>query len=268
MKTDARLRNDATPAACAIIAHRGAPQRAPENTLASIRLAWDIGSDAVEVDIHLSRDGRIVVMHDETTGRTTDADHTIAERTAAELQRLNAAAHHSASHPFEKVPLLSEVFATVPAGGRVVIEIKDNRPELLEALKSDIQASGLSASQIVLGTFDYDFAVKTKRHLPDHAVAWINAHYHNTPVEEWEDLTGALIARLREGGLDGMTTGVCHAYDPLVFLPHLRRIQSAGLRLYVWTVDDIEKARALWELPVDGIITNVPDVLLEARAVL
>lgn len=254
------------PRPSAIIAHRGASHLAPENTLTAIRLAWKLGSDGVEVDVHLSRDGRLMVIHDETTGRTTGADHAIGSLTAEELQRLNAATYFDASYPFEKIPLLEEVLATVPPGKRMLIEIKDNRPALWEALEANFHASGLSSDQVMLGTFDYDFAVATKHRLPHHDVVWISCHYHNTPASEWENVTSEILDRLRAGGLDGLNTGACHDYNPAEFLPHLQRIQSAGLKLGVWTVDTLEKARPLWELPVDSITTNTPDILLEALA--
>lgn len=250
----------------AIIAHRGASHLAPENTLTAIRLAWELGSDGVEVDVHLSRDGRLMVIHDETTGRTTGADHAIGSLTAEELQRLNAATYFDASYPFEKIPLLEEVLATVPPGKRMLIEIKDNRPALWEVLEANFHASELSSDQVMLGTFDYDFAVATKHRLPHHGVVWISCHYHNTPASEWENVTSEILDRLRAGGLDGLNTGACHDYNPAEFLPHLQCIQSAGLKLGVWTVDILEKARPLWELPVDSITTNTPDILLEALA--
>lgn len=251
---------------CRIIAHRGASHLAPENTLSAARLAWELGSDGVEVDIHLSRDGVPVALHDATTGRTTDGDHSVPALTVRELQQLNAAARHGGSHPFEKIPRLGELFSIVPPGGRMVVEIKANTPELLEALAFEIRQSGLAAGQVVLATFDYAFAVRTKRRLPEHAVLWLVADYHNLPAEAWPERTNVLIARVREGGLDGLDVGACHDYDPAVFLPNLRRIRETGLMLLVWTVNDPEKARPLWELPVDGITTDTPDLLLEAMS--
>jgi len=250
---------------CRIIAHRGASRLAPENTLAAARLAWELGSDGVEVDLRLSRDGHLVALHDATTHRTTDGAHDVGALTFRELRQLNAAARHGEEPgPFEPIPSLRELLSIVPPGGQMVLEIKDNVPELLPPLELEICRSGLGEKQIVLATFDHAFAAQTRRRLPRHPVLWLSWEYHNVPPDAWPELTRSLIARTREAGLDGLDVGACHDYTPAEFFPHLRRIRSAGLKLYVWTVNEPDKARGLWSLPVDGITTDAPERLLEA----
>src|SRR5271168_2102808 len=108
--------------AAQIIGHRGAPHDAPENTLISFRTGFEQNADACELDVHLSRDGRLVVIHDDTTGRTAGPpNREVARLTAAELRELNIRWKDRGP---EKIPLLEEVFPVIPAGKRVFIEIK------------------------------------------------------------------------------------------------------------------------------------------------
>lgn len=247
---------------CAIIAHRGASRQAPENTLAAARRAWDLGSDGVEIDIRLSRDGEIVVIHDATTRRTTGKNHAVSSLTARELHQLNAAAAFGNSPLFEPVPLLKQILATVPPGRRLVIEIKDNVPEMLDALDGTLRQSGLSPDQIILGTFDCNFAAQAKRRFPAHEALWINGDHQNAATRDWPEVTRTLIAQTVASGLDGLDIGCCHSYNPALFFPHLQKIREAGLKLLVWTVNDPAKAALLRSLPVDGITTDVPEKLI------
>src|SRR5262249_38764427 len=98
-----------------IIAHRGASHDAPENTLAAMRLAWAQGADAIECDVHLARDGELVVVHDPDARRTTGVALEVARASVAELQQLDAGRWKDARFAGEKIPTLDEVLALVPA---------------------------------------------------------------------------------------------------------------------------------------------------------
>ena len=101
-----------------IVAHRGASFLAPENTLAAVRLAWDQGADAVEIDVHLSKDNRIVAIHDSCTTRTAGTTHHIAETRSSRLRRLNVGRLGGPKSAHERIPYLEEILRTVPAGRR------------------------------------------------------------------------------------------------------------------------------------------------------
>ena len=107
-----------------IIAHRGASFDAPENTLAAVNLAWQQNADAVEVDVHLSRDGHLFVIHDADTRRTTGLDRKVAQLKLPQLPRHDAGRWKGAQWRGEKIPTLDEVLATVPRGKKIFIEIK------------------------------------------------------------------------------------------------------------------------------------------------
>ena len=109
-----------------IIAHRGASFAAPENTLAAINAAWRAGADAVEVDIRLTADGRIVLMHDSSTRRTTDKDYSIANTCSSLLRKLDAGSWKNDRYTGEKIPFIEDVIRTVPTGKKLFIEIKSD----------------------------------------------------------------------------------------------------------------------------------------------
>lgn len=245
-----------------IIAHRGASLIAPENTLASINLAWEMGSDAVEIDIRLTKDGEIVAMHDATTARTTGVSAAVAEASLEELKRLNAGFLKGDRWAGEPVPTLREILATVPAGRKIVIEIKVGE-EILVPLKKAIDASGLAPEQIYLIMFNYELARQCKALFGGCRVLWLTNGYHESPEGEWEALTRSLIEETRRGGFDGINIGAALATESLCAC--LRQFEAAKIDLFVWTINDHATARQLFDLSLRGITTDVPDFLLAVR---
>ena len=106
-----------------IIAHRGASYDAPENTLASVNLGWQRGADAVEVDVFLTKDQKIVALHDKNTKRTTGHDGLVHEMTWDQLRHLDAGSWKNKKYQDEPIPLLSQILETIPKGKYLVIEI-------------------------------------------------------------------------------------------------------------------------------------------------
>ena len=124
-----------------IIAHRGASFDAPENTLAAVRLGWEQSADAVEVDVHLSRDGKIVVIHDDTTRKVAGVPRGVQSQTLSELKALDVGRWKSRRWTGERIPLFEEVLATIPAGKRLFVEIKSG-PECLPEFAKVLRRSG------------------------------------------------------------------------------------------------------------------------------
>ena len=110
-----------------LIAHRGESLDAPENPLSAITLAWQRGADAVEVDVQLTGDGHVVVMHDPDTRRLTGRRVTVGRATLAELKSLDVGRHKGEKWANERIPELSEVLETVPEGRCLFIELKSPR---------------------------------------------------------------------------------------------------------------------------------------------
>lgn len=233
-----------------IIAHRGASHDAPENTLAAIRLAWQQNADAVEIDVRLSRDGALVVMHDDNTRRTAGHDAKIAAQTLEELKRLDAGSWKGAPFAGETIPTLGEVLAELPAGKGLVIEVKDARPEVVPALQSALAQSGVLPAQLLLIGFDYEQVKRLKSALPQLRVLLLRSA--PLAVEE-------LIALCRDASLDGVDLQHAFPLDEKA----IAKLRAAGLAWYVWTVDDANIARRLVAAGVDGITTNRPGWLRE-----
>jgi glycerophosphoryl diester phosphodiesterase len=116
-----------------IIGHRGASHDAPENTLASIRLAWKQNADASETDVHLTKDGQIVVIHDFNTRRVGGRNRKVVDQTLAELKQLDVGRWKGEQWAGERIPTLAEYLAAIPDGKRLLIEIKCG-PEIVPRL--------------------------------------------------------------------------------------------------------------------------------------
>lgn len=230
-----------------LIAHRGESRDAPENTLAAIRLAWERGARAVEIDVHRSADGATVVIHDADTRRIGGPRQLVARQTLAELRAIDAGAWKHRRWRGERVPVLEEVLATVPRGGRLFVELKAG-PECVPGVAAAVQAGGLAAEQVLALAFDEAVVAAAAQALPENEVCLLLDAAQWTP-------RGALerkIARARELGARGFDVEVHRRLDAAV----VRAVHAAGLRLYVWTVNRLSTARRLADAGVDGITTD------------
>jgi glycerophosphoryl diester phosphodiesterase len=233
-----------------IIAHRGASHDAPENTLAAHRLAWEQKADASEFDIYLTKDGHAVVLHDRDTQRTAGVARVAAQSTLAELRALDVGAWKGKQFAGEKIPTLAEMLAAVPAGKRVFIEVKCGKeavPELVRVLA----AAQLKPEQTPVICFSAEVVAAFKKARPDVPAYWLvnlNRKGEQPPV------AAALVERARGMGADGLDVSDGPALDA----GFVKAVRAAGLKLYVWTVDDPKAAKRLATLAVDGITTNRP----------
>ncbi|HEX4608949.1 MAG TPA: glycerophosphodiester phosphodiesterase [Urbifossiella sp.] len=241
-----------------IIGHRGASHDAPENTVASVRLAWDQKADAAEFDIYLTKDRKIVVIHDKDTKRTAGGmNKVVAESTLAELRALDVGKWKGEKFAGEKIPTLDEVLATVPAGRRVFIEVKTG-PEIVPELDAALKASKLPPAQTPVISFNAASVAAMKKARPDVPAYWIVSlgAKGKAPAAE------TLIAKAKEIHADGLDLSASEALDE----PYAKAVKAAGLKLYVWTVNDPAVARRMVTVGVDGITTDRPGWLREQLA--
>jgi glycerophosphoryl diester phosphodiesterase len=243
-----------------IIGHRGASYDAPENTLASFKLGYQQKADADELDIYLTKDGKIIVIHDGNTARTTGVSNKVATQTFDDLRRLDAGqfGKWKGKGFSEKLPSLDEVLALIPEGRRLFIEIKCG-PEVLPELGRVVQRAGRKPEQTVLIGFGYDTMKQAKAAFPKLQVLWLVGAEKKTkkypPVDE-------LIQQAKAANLDGLDLESGFPIDS----GFAQKVHSAGLKLYTWTVDDPEVARKEAVAGVDGITTNRPGWLREQLA--
>jgi glycerophosphoryl diester phosphodiesterase len=237
-----------------IIAHRGASYLAPENTLAAVTLGWRQGAD-VEVDVHLSKDNRIVVIHDASTKRTAEIDLKVKETDSQELGELDVGRFKAQEFTGERIPFLAEVIETIPPGQKLYVEIKCGK-EILPLLRELLVASGKMSRIVIIG-FNLETMAASKA-LIDVPTYWLKGTEKVKDTEEWIPHDPNLIQRAKDKGLDGLdvhSAGVTEEFA--------RAVKASGLKLYVWTVDDPDEAIRLVKLGVDGITTNRPDWLRE-----
>ena len=234
------------------IAHRGASHLAPENTVASANLAWELGADAVEVDIYLSKDNRVMVIHDKDTKRTCSGKKnlSIKDNPSMLLRDLDAGIWKGEEFKGEKIPFLKEIIETVPEGKKLVVEIKCGS-EVLPALKRSVEKSG-KAEQIVFICFDWKTILETKNEFPENKCYWLSAIKPGLKKK---------IKQAEQNGLDGVNLRNTIIDEDVVALA-----KASNLEVLTWTVDDPVEAKRLTEIGVTGITTNRPKWLKDEMA--
>lgn len=242
-----------------IIGHRGASRDAPENTLASFRLAFDQGADGIEADFRLTRDGRIVCLHDAGTARTAGGVALpVATSTLSELGVVDVGAWKGGQWAGEPIPTLREVLSFLPEGKQLFIELKSG-PEMLPALSADLAAAGTHPSQVMFLSFDADLIRALKECLPDYAACWLTDYRWSGA---WHPSREEVFSTLSRCGADGLASRDRAILDLLL----VRELRQRGLQIHVWTVDAPSSAQRLCELGVDSIMTNRPGYLRDALA--
>jgi len=231
-----------------IWAHRGASGRAPENTLAAFRAAEADGADGIELDVHLSRDGVPVVIHDETLERTSDGRGAVRDLTLAELRRLDAGSWFGAAFTGERIPALAEVFAWAGSRLRINAEIKDAAAgrKVLELLQ------GYPQVRVLVSSFDHRLLARMRQDAPRLPLGFLcdTLFWHRA------------LARAVAAGAESFHPRVDRTSRQLV-----QACRRKGLRVYPWTVDSPGQALRLVRLRVDGLFTNHPAALSSLRAV-
>jgi glycerophosphoryl diester phosphodiesterase len=247
-----------SPAAPAVIAHRGFSEVAPENTLSAMRAGWACGAQGVELDVHLTADGRVVVIHDEDTSRTAGGvNHLVNATDAATLRRLDVGRWKGAEFAGERVPFLEEVLADLPPGIRVFVEIKSG-PETVAPVASIVKKSGKAAQVTVIG-FELDTMAAARKALPKVPVYWLRGTEKDKATSKPLPHDPRWIRMAKDRGIDGLDV-----HFQGLDRPFMDAARTAGLEVHAWTVDKPQEARRLAALGVDSITTNRPDLVMEA----
>ena len=220
-----------------VIAHRGASNEAPENTLTSIKRALSLKVDFVEMDIHITRDQVPIVIHDHSFLRTTNAlfSTTVSDSLYKDVTKLNAGSWFSPSYPFEKVPTLYEALALPKTNARWMIELKDDGGKH-EALSEVVKDAIDRRSDILVASFSMD----------------ILSFFPNHPK--------MALAYTEEGIEKALKAGHPHLGINHFLLNHERICELLSLKKRIWTytVDCPKRAIELVLAGVEGVITNHP----------
>ena len=218
-----------------IIAHRGASGYEPENTLRSVKKAIELGADMVEVDVRVSRDGHMVVIHDARLERTTNGKGYVRDMTLKELKKLDAGLG-------EQIPTLEEVIQLVRGKAQLVVEIKV--PGTEKRVLQEIEKNGLE-NETLITSFYHPVIRRVKELNPNVQAGVIIA---SRPVKP---------AQL---AIDANANALFPKYtfvdQEMVLVAH-----KNNLTVYPWTMDTLSEINPLIEMGVDGIVTNKPDIL-------
>lgn len=246
-----------------LVAHRGGSLLAPENTLAAFDRAAALGADCIETDVRLSRDGAVMVFHDEDTLRLTGEPGTIEGRAAADLGRLDAAFSFTTDggHTFPlrgagiRIPTLAESLRRYPRM-RFNVDAKSDDPALADALARVVR-DARAEERVCVGSF---FDAQAER-----LGALLPGVCRFLPQEA---ATRHVMAAKSGAEPVGLPAGYDLADLParmedltVVDAPVLEHFHRLGIPVHVWTVDDEDEMRALLDLGVDGIVSDRPDVL-------
>lgn len=247
------------------LAHRGSSIEAPENTLESFRNAVDEGAIGLELDVHLSQDGAVVVIHDDTVDRTTDGHGLIREKPLSEITSLDAGYHFSRdggnSHPYRKqgvmVPTLKEVYEQFPEA-KVNVEIKEDVRGIEEAVFGVIEEAGAEGRTLVA----------SQRHGLNKRFRRVSGGKIPTSASQFEIGLFYWFSRFwLEGLLKPAYTAIQiprrHLGIELLTPRLVAAAHDRGVRIDVWTVDDPAEMNHLLDLGVDVIMTNRPRVLTD-----
>lgn len=230
-----------------VIAHRGASAHAPENTLAAFRLALEHGADGVELDAKLSADGQVMVIHDQTVDRTTSGSGRVRELTMAQLKKLDAGSYFDSSFAREPIPTLEEVFVAVGARTLVNVELTnyasptDDLPDKVADL---VIKFGLQ-EHILFSTFHPLTLLRIRRRLPQVPTALLALPGR-----------GGGLARGWLGRL--LSPAYLHPYYTDVSAKMMAGEKRRSRMVNAWTVNDTEEMRRLFQIGIDGIITDDP----------
>ena len=228
-------------------AHRGASHVAPENTLEAFSLACEMGADGIELDVHMSKDGALIVAHDETVDRCSSGTGRIIDMTLAEIKQLDFS-NRKPGYRGVRAPLLEEVFELVkPTRMTINIELKTGIVlyEGIEALCVRLAAARGMSDRVLYSSFNHYSLLAVKAAEPGARIAPL---YTEALVEPWR-----YAAQIGAYAI--------HPYYPAMATPRIMEgLAETGILCHPWTVDDEKALGWMARLGVSAVITNRPDV--------
>ncbi len=230
-----------------VFGHRGASAIAPQNTLAAFMLAAQQGAQGIELDVHLTRDGQLVVIHDFTVESTTDGTGAVADMALAQLKELDAGAWFSPEFAGERIPTLEEVFVAVGGELLINVEIKSSATGIENAVVECIRHQQMEA-RVLISSFDAD-VLRRLRSLTDVPLGYLFNSASQSRLAELASFCAAL-----------------HPWHEQVDADFMQRARELGCLVNVWTVNDPLRACQLAALGVNTIITDQPAEMLAALA--
>ena len=246
-----------------VLAHRGFRGQYPENTMLAFQKAAELGVDGLEMDIHATRDGVLVVSHDETVDRMTNGFGPIKEMTVAELRQLDAGYRWTAdggqTFPFRgqeiTIPTLEEVFTTFPQFW-INVDIKQSEPAIVTPFVAMIRRFDM-AKRMMVGSFDTATVHRFRQECPEVAMAATEPEVRHLVI-----LNKLGLGRFYRKQAQAMQIPEWNGRIRVITPRFIKDAHRAGTAVHVWTVNETADMQRLMEWGVDGLITDYPDRLL------
>ncbi|MDX2163208.1 MAG: glycerophosphodiester phosphodiesterase family protein [bacterium] len=234
-----------------VFGHRGAKAYAPMNTLPAFELAAEQGAHGIELDVHRSKDGHAVIVHDFVVDATSDGTGLVVEKTLAELKALDAGAWFDARFTGTRIPTLDEVFEAVGKRLFVNVEIKSETVDTdgVEQVVADCIRRHNMETRVILSSFNPRTLQRFRAILPEVPVGFL--YDPESPAEVWDIIAG-------------MDYEAYHPNHTLITPEMVDEYALDGRLINTWTVNDPDRAVALHEMGVRGIISDAPDTILKA----
>lgn len=244
-----------------VIGHRGCAGEVPENTLASFRRALESGAAILESDVHLTRDGVPVLIHDDDVARVSEGAGRVSDLDLAQLQALDAGyrfrPESAAEYPFRgrglRIPSLCEAFESLP-GARFNLELKQDLPGLVEATVALVE--DLKRADITLLTAESGPLARRLQARLD--ARGVHAALGASAEDVLAFVRSALDGSPPPAGPMALQVPAGFRDQPLVTEPFVRHAHAHGIRVHVWTINDPGEMTRLLDLGVDGLVTDFP----------
>lgn len=235
-----------------IFAHRGASAYAPENTVEAFALAMEQGADGIELDVQMTKDGQVVVIHDETIDRVSDGTGAVRDYTLEELKKFHFS-NHMENYENAVIPTLKEVLDLIKSSNMLLnIELKTGiywYPNLEEKTIELVKEAGME-DRVIYSSFNH-YSIKKILELNPHAeCAFL-----------YSDVILNVDKYAKNAGVCGLHPAVYH----LKMAEFLKEYQESGLKVRVWTVNKKEDMEKFIKADLEAVITNYPDKALEIR---
>ncbi|WKA59119.1 glycerophosphodiester phosphodiesterase [Planococcus shenhongbingii] len=230
------------------VAHRGASGHAPENTMGAFQKGFEMKADYIEIDVQMTKDGELVVIHDTTVDRTTNGTGKVGDLTFEEIRQLDAGSWFSEDYAGEKVPTFEEVLDAFRGKVGILIELK--APELYPGMEEKVADALIERNmdvsnngKVIIQSFNHESMKKSKELLP-------NLSHGVLAGASWANVTEEQLSQFAAYA-DYFNPNMNIVTDELVSDVH-----EAGMKIYPYTSRSQEQALRLFDLNVDGIITD------------
>ncbi len=233
-----------------VIAHRGESSEALENTLSAINLAWARGADGIEIDVHLTMDNQIVVIHNSWTKIISGKKLRIKSLTLEKLKSLDVGRTIGKKYYSERIPTLNEVLLTVPPGKYIFIEIKCGL-EIIPHLEQVLKHSPLKTDQIKIIGFGFNKMIEIKKNFAQFEF-FFNRRINTGKLFYGKYYWDNLITKLKQSSLDGLNL----SYTRSLNIKLVEMFKLNKLKIFIWTVNNPNKALRLISLGVDGFMSD------------